>query len=91
MLTTLAAVVRTVRRLVRRDPVWTETMLISPHRFIFTVRDAPGREREIQSARTRAWTPVSHTHCSQLPCFEEWHRIEYEQARPYAPNAEVSG
>ena len=70
---------------------WTETTLLSPHHLVFTVRDAPGREREIQHAMTLQWTPVSRTRFSQLPCFEEWHRNEYEQARPYAPNAEAHG
>lgn len=86
----IAAVVRTVRRLVLRPVPWVESQLISRDgQTIFTVRDRPGEERQILHARRREWTPVIKAQFSTLPCFEDYHREKFEAAIPYSQNAGV--
>jgi hypothetical protein len=88
MLTTLAAVVRTVRRLVLRSRPWRESQLISRDgTMIYTVRDRPGEERQILHAWRNEWTPISRATFSTLPCFEDWHRMMFQSAIPYSQNA----
>lgn len=87
MLTTFAAVVRTVRRLVLRPVPWVESQMISRDGgLIYLVRDRPGEERQILH-RWRGWEPVSRARFSTLPCFEDYHREKFETAIPYSQNA----
>ena len=87
MLTTFAAVVRTVRRLVLRPVPWVESQLISRDgQMIYTVRQRPGEERQILHC-WRGWVPVSQARFSTLPCFEDYHREKFETAIPYSQNA----
>jgi len=90
MLSTFAAVVRTVRRKVLRLVPWRESQLISRDgQIIYTVRDRPGQERQILLAWRREWTPVSEARFSLLPCFEDYHREKFETAIPYSQNTSM--
>jgi hypothetical protein len=92
MLTTIAAVVRTVRRLVLRQVSWVESQLISRDgQTIYTVRDRTGSERQILHAMRHEWTPVGKAQFSTLPCFEDYHRKKFETAIPYSQNAAHDG
>ena len=91
MLTTLAAVVRTVRRLVLRPVPWRESQLIScDGQMIYTVRERDGEERQVLH-RWRGWETVSKARFSTLPCFEDYHREKFNTAIPYTQNVAVSG
>lgn len=91
MLTTFAAVVRTVRRLVLRPIPWRESQLISRDgQTIYTVRNRDGEERQIFHARQREWTPISKAQFSTLPCFEDYHREKFNAAIPYSQNHVIS-
>jgi len=86
-LTTLAAVVRTIRRMVPRSRPWRESQLISRDgQTIYTVRDREGEERQILHAWRREWTPISQARFSTLPCYEDYHREKFSTAIPYTPN-----
>lgn len=64
----------------RRGPSWVVRELRSPGGFVYTVRDAPGQERQILHARSRQWVPESECQFSSLPFFEQWHRDDYRAA-----------
>jgi hypothetical protein len=88
MLNTIAAVVRTVRRMVLRPVPWVESQLISRDgQMIYTVRDSPGKERQVRHAWRNEWKPVSKAKFSTLPCFEDWHRMMFQSSIPYSQNA----
>ena len=82
---------RKVRGFVRRPDPWTESMLITEHGTVYTIRDRAGCEREIQHPRTCKWERESRVTFSQLPMYEDYHRDQYRTAKPYTPNDELSG
>ena len=75
--------------LIRRPDPWTESMLITEHGTVYTIRDRAGFEREIQHPRTGRWERESRVTFSQLPMCEDYHREQYRAAKPYTLNARL--
>lgn len=86
MIARLVAGFRTLGRLVRSPDPWTESMLITEHGTVYTIRDRAGCEREIQHPRIGKWERESRVTFSQLPMYEDYHREQYRAAKPYTPN-----
>lgn len=59
-----------------------EIRLISPDNIVFTVRDRPGKPREIKNPRTDKWSFDTDIKFSSLPTFEEYHAEQYRLAQP---------
>lgn len=76
----------TLHRFVRHPNPWDESMLITEHGTVYTIRDRAGCEREIQHPRTGKWERESRVTFSQLPMYENYHRDQYKAAKPYTPN-----
>lgn len=64
----------------RRKPKWRQREVTSPDGIVFTIREAPGVEREILSRMSLKWVPESECRFSFLPMFEDWHRAQYLSA-----------
>lgn len=79
-------VYRKVRGFIRCPDPWTESLLITEHGTVYTIRDRTGCEREIQHPRTGKWERESRVTFSLLPFFECYHREQYRAAKPYTPN-----
>jgi hypothetical protein len=76
----------TLHRFVRHPNPWDESMLITEHGTVYTIRDRAGCEREIQHPRTGKWERESRVTFSQLPMYENYHRDQYKAAKPYTLN-----
>lgn len=72
-------------------PRWKESQLITSAGIVYTVRDAPGHEREIKSPWDGQWRSESEVKHSWLPHFEKQMLREYETAKPYTQNASDQG
>lgn len=67
--------------LLRRTPRWVESELISlDGKRIYTVRDRPGEERQVQDKYGR-WHPVSLAKFSSIPMWEDFHRERFMTAK----------
>jgi hypothetical protein len=64
---------------------WKVLHLTSTCGIIYTVRDKPGAEREVQDLKGK-WHKQSCAKFSLLPMYEDYHRNQYYGAKPLSAN-----